>query len=352
MTLEIQEQVPLAPYTTLRIGGPARYFAAVTSDEELRTAVGFARERGLPVFVLGGGSNLLVTDEGFPGLVIHTVLRGEAEFRSEAGAVRIRAAAGMEWDELVRLTCTKGISGMECLAGIPGRVGGSPIQNIGAYGQEVGSSIVGVRALDQNGMEFVTLDREACRFGYRSSVFNTTERGRYLVTGVEFSLDRAARPKLEYADLKRHFAAWTTEPSPMDVYKAVREIRDSKGMLLVEGEPDCRSAGSFFKNPVVEESVLTKIGAVLEIATDAIPHWPAEAGRVKLAAAWLLDQAGFHKGFVMGRVGISSRHTLALINRGHARYADIAALRDAIQSKVQERFGVGLEQEPVVVGAG
>lgn len=348
--MQIQEHVSLAPLTTFRIGGPARFFAEARSEAGLRDAVRFASERGLRMFFLGGGSNLLVGDAGFDGLVVRVGLDAPTKVVEDGGAVEYTVAAGVDWNSLVREVCEQGIGGVECLAGIPGLVGGTPIQNVGAYGQEVASTIASVRALDLETGEFVTLSREQCGFSYRRSIFNTTHRGRYVVTGVTFRFDHAAKPNLSYADLKRHFAGRDGTPLPMEVYHAVREIRHAKGMLIVEGEADCRSAGSFFKNPVVPEGRLEEIAAALAVSVETIPHWPAAAGQAKLAAAWLLEQAGFPKGFAMGRAGISSRHTLALINRGGATAAEVEALRDAIVRTVRERFGVGLEQEPVAVG--
>lgn len=349
----MQEQVPLAPYTTFRIGGPARYFCEAVSEAEIAEAVAFAREKRLPVFILGGGSNLLVSDEGFDGLVIRVAIDGPMETAREDDFVRYTVPAGKDWDAFVLEICEQRISGIECLAGIPGLVGGTPVQNVGAYGQEVASTIVRVRAFDMEADKFVTLTRQECGFAYRRSIFNTTSRGRYIVTSVGFQFDLGMQPKLEYADLKRYFADWKPEtgvPRPIDVYHAVRAIRHGKGMLLVDGEADCRSAGSFFKNPVVAAEVLHKIAASLNLGTQDIPHWPAGEGMVKLAAAWLLEKAGFSKGFVMGHAGTSSRHTLALINRGHASAADIETLRDAICTEVRQKFGVELEQEPVLVG--
>ncbi len=355
--LVIQENVPLALYTTLRIGGPARYLYEARTEDALLEAVRFARDRQLEVFILGGGSNLLVADEGFDGLVIHAAIDhalsmdgGYIDSRPTLKPLKYTVPAGFDWNALVLRICEQGISGIECLAGIPGLVGGAPIQNIGAYGQEVASSIHSVRALDLNTLAFVTLPRHACGFAYRRSIFNSTQRGRYIVTSVTFSFYLDASPNLTYADLIKHFAGAATPPKPLDIYHAVREIRHGKGMLLVEGEQDCRSAGSFFKNPVVPASTLARIAVELDLDPAAIPHWPAAEGLVKLPAAWLLERAGFHKGFAMGEAGISSRHTLALINRGHATAADIILLRDAILREVKSRFGIQLEQEPVQLG--
>jgi UDP-N-acetylmuramate dehydrogenase len=353
LTISIQEQVLLAPYTTFRIGGPASYFCEVTSEAELLKAIQFARQRDLAVFVLGGGSNLLVSDEGFDGLVIHIAINNPIESTTDGNFINYIVTAGTDWNTFVLQVCEQGISGVECLAGIPGSVGGTPVQNVGAYGQEVAGTITSVRAFDLEAATFITLSHAQCNFAYRRSIFNTTQRGRYIVTAVTFRFDLAARPNLTYADLKRHFADWDPAgplPTPLDVYHAVRAIRHRKGMLIVQGEADCRSAGSFFNNPVVSAAVLTQIAANLGISASEIPHWPAAEDQVKLPAAWLLERAGFPKGFTLGRAGISSRHTLALINRGHATAADIMALRDTVRREIQNRFGIYLEQEPVQPG--
>jgi UDP-N-acetylmuramate dehydrogenase len=343
--IDIQHNVPLAPFTTLRIGGPARFFCEITTEAGLLEALAFARERGLPIFVLGGGSNLLVSDAGFDGLVLRIALDGPVAPLSQGDHIEFTLAAGIEWNRFVLSVCEQGISGVECLAGIPGTVGGTPVQNVGAYGQEVSETVAFVRALDLETLEFVTLDNPQCGFAYRRSLFNTTHRGRYIVTAVTFRFDPSRRPHLTYADLTRHFGA--ARPTPLEIYHAVRQIRHAKGMLIVEGEPDSRSAGSFFKNPIVPRESLGRIAQSLNIEAETIPHWPAEEDRIKLPAAWLLERAGFIKGYAMGNAGISSRHTLALINRGQATAAEIMALRDAIQQKVEGLFGIRLEQEPV-----
>jgi UDP-N-acetylmuramate dehydrogenase len=343
----MQEFVSLAPLTTLGIGGPARFLARITTEEELLEAIGFARSRSLPLFVLGGGSNLLVSDAGFDGMVVQIALTGAPEVEATAEGLLYTVPAGNDWDGFVRSVCEQGVGGVECLAGIPGLVGGTPVQNVGAYGQEVAETITAVRALDLETLEFVALAAAECGFRYRQSRFNGADRGRYVVTAVTFRLQPNAVPKLAYADLKQHFADRATQPTLLEVYHAVRSIRQRKGMLLVEGEADCRSAGSFFKNPVVAVGALDTIARELQIEAAAIPHWPAGDGRTKLPAAWLLERAGFVKGYTLGRAGISSRHTLALINRGDATAAEIAALRERIQQTVAQRFGIQLEQEPV-----
>ncbi len=352
-SLQIQENVSLAPFTTLGIGGPARFFVEVRSEPELLKAVAFAKTNHLGLFTLGGGSNLLVSDAGFPGLVLHLTLTFPLTSTTGPHGVDLRVPSGLDWDTLVLHTCNLNLSGMECLAGIPGLTGGSPIQNIGAYGQEVAQTIESVRALDLHTGTFTELSNEACRFSYRSSLFNTHARGRYVVTAVTFRLSPDARPNLTYADLARHFAG--QQPSPLEVYHAVREIRRAKGMLLTPGDPDSRSAGSFFKNPVAPAQHLEDLARGLLLNPSEIPHWPAPSlgtgTRVKLAAAWLVEHVGFTKGYTLGNAGISSRHTLALINRGDATHADLVALRDRIRSEVQSRFNITLEQEPIELGA-
>lgn len=346
--LNIQQNVPLAPYTTFRIGGPARFFADITSEAALLEAIAYARTNNLPIFVLGGGSNLLVSDSGFDGLVLHIAIAHPFQAQSNGSHIDYTITAGCDWNAFVLYIAKQGISGIECLAGIPGSVGGTPVQNVGAYGQEVANTITSVRALDLETTAFVDLTPDQCGFSYRRSIFNTTHRNRYIVTAVSFRLDPAAKPNLTYPDLTRYFAGQT--PTPIDIYHAVRTIRHGKGMLLVDGEADCRSAGSFFKNPIVPTATLNAIAATLNIPAETIPNWPATEGQTKIPAAWLLEKAGFPKGFQQGNAGISSRHTLALINRGNATAADIEALRDTIRAEVAKRFAIQLEQEPVQVG--
>ncbi|MGA7521710.1 MAG: UDP-N-acetylmuramate dehydrogenase [Acidobacteriaceae bacterium] len=338
----VQEQVPLASRTTLGVGGAARWFAEVEKEDSLVEAVRFAREQHLPFFVLGGGSNLIVADEGFPGLVVHIALRGV-----EQADNRFRVAAGENWDDFVSRAVGLDFGGVECLAGIPGTVGGTPVQNVGAYGQEVSATIEQVRVLDLKSLEFLELAASSCGFAYRRSIFNSTERGRYVVTRVDYRLVQAAGPALAYADLQRHFRGRPQPPTLAETAAAVREIRHGKGMLLVEGDPDCRSAGSFFKNPSVPQAIYDRIAAEASMPP---PFYPAQPGSVKIPAAWLLEQAGFHKGFAMGRAGISRRHTLALVNRGGATTQEIVALRNCIVGRVEEKFGLRLEPEPVWLG--
>ena len=334
-------------YTTLKIGGPARFFAHIASTDELLQAVQFARKNHLPMYVLGGGSNLVIPDEGYRGLVLHLTIATPA--KAIADNLYLEAPAGEDWDALVLNVCRQGISGIECLAGIPGLVGGSPIQNIGAYGQEVSSRIAGVHVLDLQTLQFTEIRHADCRFAYRRSIFNSIFAGRYIVTQVDFHFDRNAIPDLTYADLA---PLRGTSPTPLDVYHAVRAIRDRKGMVIHPGshDPDTRSAGSFFKNPVVPLSALQRIAQNLGNPAEKVPNWPTSSGETKLPAAWLIEQAGFAKGFELGPVAISTRHTLALTNRsGGANCGDLFKLRDLIVQTIDERFAIQLEQEPVIL---
>jgi UDP-N-acetylmuramate dehydrogenase len=343
--LKILENIPLAPLTTLGIGGPARWFVEAAGEAEIAEGCAWVRERGVPLFVLGGGSNLLVADAGFDGLALHVASQG-IEIEGEL----LRASAGATWDECVARATTAGLAGIECLAGIPGTVGGTPVQNVGAYGQEVSAAIERVRAFDRETQNFVEFSNAACGFSYRRSRFNTVDRGRYVVTRVDYRLRRGGAPALTYGDLQTHFADCKKTPTLTEVAEAVRAIRKSKGMLLVEGDADCRSAGSFFKNPSVPPEVAERVKHYAANLGIAVRIFPAERGREKIPAAWLIEQAGFGKGYTFGAAGLSSKHTLALINRGGATAKEIVALAEKIQTAVEARFGIRLEMEPERVG--
>jgi UDP-N-acetylmuramate dehydrogenase len=299
----------------------------------------------MPLFVLGGGSNLVVSDAGFDGLVLRVGLKGV--FSKNVSRARVfSAAAGENWDAFVERSVLENCAGIECLAGIPGTVGGTPVQNVGAYGQEVAETIELVRVLDLKSLEFVEMAAASCGFAYRSSIFNSTHRGRFLVTRVDFHLRAGGVANLRYADLQKAFPTGA-QPTLAEVTKTVRRIRQAKGMLLVEGDSNCRSAGSFFKNQVISDEEFAALSARLGAEP---PKYPAGEGSVKVPAAWLIEQAGFPKGFALGRAGISSRHTLALVNLGGATARDVLALRDVIVAEVQARFGIALTMEPVLLG--
>jgi len=353
----IEENKPLAPFTTFGIGGPARWLVEAASEEEIAEAAAWAGERGAALFVLGGGSNLLVSDAGFDGLVLRVGLRGInlADAPDQSGQAVYQVGGGEDWDHFVQRAIEDNCAGVECLAGIPGTVGGTPVQNVGAYGQEVSSVIEGVRAFDLLEHSFVEFPAAECDFAYRHSRFNSTDRGRYIVTRVDYRLKVGGSPTVRYADLTKALMAGGADgehPTLGEVAAAVRRVRQSKGMLMVEGDPDCHSAGSFFKNPIVSDEQVRKIAAA---SGKEPPRFPAgagaeNAGRVKVPAAWLIEQAGFSKGYVKGRAGISSRHTLALVNRGEASAAEILALATTVMEAVEARFGLRLEMEPVLVG--
>jgi UDP-N-acetylmuramate dehydrogenase len=349
--MRIEENKPLAPFTTLGIGGPARWFVAAKNEEEIVEASTWAREKGIPLFVLGGGSNLLVSDTGFNGLVLHIGLKG-ISVRETAGSSHERVyqvAAGEGWDQFVQRTVDDECAGLECLAGIPGTVGGTPVQNVGAYGQEVATTIDSVRAFDLRETRFDTLSKKLCDFGYRRSLFNSQSGNWLVVTRVDFCLAPGGAPSLKYADLQREFSLATT-PTLKQVADTVRSIRQSKGMLLVDGDPDCHSAGSFFKNPIVSEAHVERIASTAASEPPRFPAGPDHSNMVKLSAAWLIEKAGFTKGYSFGHAGISRKHTLALVNHGGATAAEILALAHKIRSAVVARFGIELQMEPVMLG--
>jgi UDP-N-acetylmuramate dehydrogenase len=338
--LIVQENIPLAPFTTLEVGGPARYFVRADAESDVIDAFGYARANGLDVFVLGGGSNILVSDEGFDGLVIQIALKGVS-----ISGLSVNAAAGENWDTLVERCVGENLAGFECLSGIPGTVGGTPVQNVGAYGQEVSETVTTVRCFDRSTNRIVDLTNANCGFAYRTSIFNSSERSRYVVLSVDYLLEKNGAPKIAYKDLTDHFAG--RQPTLAETRDAVLAIRRSKSMVIDESDENRRSAGSFFKNPVVTRAKYDEIAAENE---GSVPGYPTADGKVKIPAAWLIENAGFHKGYAKGCVGISTRHTLAIVNRGGAAAADVMSLKDDIQAAVSIKFGIDLIPETVFVG--
>lgn len=340
--IALQENLSLSAWTTFGVGGPARYFLNATSEQDVIDGLDYAKQQNISVFVLGGGSNLLIADRGFDGMVLRIGLKGMVW-----EGPQLHAAAGEDWDEVAAACVRKGFAGVECLSGIPGLAGGTPVQNVGAYGQEIADVLVRVRALDRRTESLVELSKENCDFSYRSSIFNTTQKDRYIVLSITYELQEHAAPHVKYPDLFRRFDGKAAPPTLMEVRDAVREIRASKGMLIVEGDPDCRSAGSFFKNPILREEEYARLQIS---AQEAVPRYPAGTGKVKTSAAWLIEHAGFKKGFGNGRAGVSTKHTLALVNRGGAEAADIVRLAREIRKGVEDAFGIRLVPEPVFVG--
>ena len=356
VALDVRHDVPLAPLCTLGVGGPARHFVEAHDPETLRAALRWAAEREAGVFVLGGGSNVVIGDEGFPGLVVHLMLRG-IEATAADGHVDVRAGAGEEWDPFVRLAVEKGWAGLECLSGIPGRVGATPIQNVGAYGQDVSETIAEVEALDLRTGAVSTFSNADCRFAYRDSRFKREDRGRYVVLAVTFRLRAGGAPTLRYAELERALAERSGGgPSLAQVRESVIGIRRRKSMVIDPDDPNRRSVGSFFMNPIVPETARARVQETLRSEgradeADAMPGWPAGEGRVKLSAAWLIERAGLRRGHRRGNVGISTNHTLAIVNLGGGTAGEVVALAREIRGLVHERFGVTLDPEPVFLNA-
>ena len=345
----VQENVALTPLTTLQVGGAARFFVAADSIAAVREAIQFAQSERLSLFVLGGGSNVVISDAGWPGLVLKMAIRG-IDQREQTGKMVFEAGAGEDWDGFVARAVAQDCAGVECLSGIPGSVGGTPVQNVGAYGQEVSDTIESVLVFDLRDQQVRELCAEGCSFGYRTSIFNSSERGRFVILRVSYGLTPGGAQKIEYADLKKYFAGRGTTPTLAETRQAIREIRASKAMLITPGDEDSHSVGSFFKNPIISEE---KYGELEERARGRgleVPSYAAGAGQRKIPAAWLVEHSGFGKGYVAGRVGISRKHALAIVNRGGASAAEILALKTSIQQGVQEKWGIPLETEPVFVG--
>ena len=328
----------------MRLGGPARYYAECTSVAEIRCCLEWATSTGLAVQVLGGGSNVLFADTGFDGLVLKIALRG-LEFSGETAL----AAGGEDWDHFVSACVERGLAGVESLSGIPGLVGATPIQNVGAYGQEVKDTIVEVRTLDRQNLQEAVFANADCHFAYRQSRFKSADRDRYIVTAVTYRLDPSGQPQIRYPELRRQIGNRLDSLNPgQTALTAVREtvlqLRRGKSMVIDPEDANTRSVGSFFLNPVITADAF----AALQQQYPDMPSFPAPDG-VKVPAGWLIEQAGFAKGFEENGVGISQHHALALVNRGGTMTA-ILALAAAIADAVATRFDIRLEREPVLIG--
>jgi UDP-N-acetylmuramate dehydrogenase len=348
--LDVADQVPLAERTTLGVGGPARHWCEARDEVAVARALAWAAERGLAVEVLGGGSNVVIADRGLDGLVLRArmaALRAHAD----GGALVVDAGAGLPWDDLVGWSVRAGVAGIECLSGIPGDVGAAPMQNIGAYGQELASVVESVRVVERASGAVHELDRAACRFGYRDSVFKHEAADRYVVTGVRLRLEPGAMPTLAYAELARAVGE-SGEPATLaSVRRAVLGLRRAKSMLVEPDDENRRSVGSFFLNPVLDASAAEGVRARARLgAGEAMPSYPTPDGRTKLGAGWLIERAGMSRGTRRGRVGLSSRHALSIVNLGGASAAEIVAFAAEIRARVRDRFGVALEPEPRLLG--
>ncbi len=378
LKMTIAENLALAPLTTLGIGGPARYYCRAADENEAAEALAWARARSLPVWVLGGGSNVVIADGGLPGLVLAPAMRGRQARALEANVVELEIGAGEPWDELAAWTVEQDLAGLECLSGIPGSVGATPVQNVGAYGQEVAETLASLRALDRLSGEALEFARADCGFSYRRSRFNGADAGRYLITTVRLRLRRHGAPTLRYAELRARLGMEAAAKTAIEAAAgpaggaslaatraAVLALRRGKGMVIEPSDAERHTAGSFFKNPVVTpaqyEAVAQRAGAppprfAVNAAEEAIAAAAAAAepiaddAAIKIPAAWLIERAGFSKGYRRGRAGISSRHALALVNYGGASAAELLALAREITAGVRERFAIELRQEPVLLG--
>ncbi len=351
---------PLAPRTTLGIGGRARRLIELADEAELAATLREDRERGAPLYYLGGGSNVVIADAGLDATVLQ--LRDDrVAFERERDRVLVSCAAGVEWDALVARSVDEGLAGLECLSGIPGHVGASPIQNVGAYGQQVEDTLVSVRVVDRDSGEAQTLSADDCELSYRGSVFKSRWPGRYIVVEVTFALRPGPPARPRYGELSRALDQLALEqgraPSLAEVRQTVLRLRRGKGMVVDPSERDSRSAGSFFVNPTLPEANLEPLRqrarqAGLLSGDDDLPHFAAHTGARKVAAAWLIERAGFAKGHVHrdGGVGLSTRHALAIVNRGGGTAAAVAELAEGIQRAVWERFAIELTPEPQFLG--
>ena len=334
----------LSNFTTLKVGGPAQKIVHAHTEDELVEFVKAADKAGEQVLILGGGSNLLISDAGFAGTVIRVESKGNALDYDACSGGMIEVSAGEDWDKFVALTIEKGFADLESLSGIPGTIGGAPIQNIGAYGHEVSETIARVKAYDRTKGEITTFTNEQCRFSYRNSVFKA-EAGRYVILNVAFQLrkDEQSLP-ITYAELAKFLSVNIGDRAPVvEVRKAVLQLRGRKGMLIDAGDVNSNSAGSFFVNPILNKEMADKLPA------DA-PRWPQTDGRVKTSAAWLMEHAGVNKGEKLAGAQISYKHVLALTNSGDATAGDIVELAKRVRAKVFEKFGVKLEAEVQLVG--
>lgn len=346
--LLILGNIALAPLTTLKVGGAARFFVEAKTDIEIIKAVSWAKGKNFPLLILGGGSNLLVSDNGFDGLVLRILTKGIDVFHSPDNSVEINVRAGEDWDDFVRYCAARKYQGIECLSGIPGTVGASPVQNIGAYGQEVSRSIKNVKCYDREKEKVTLLSPSDCKFTYRRSIFNTTEKNRYVILAVRFRFFSRDISDSSYKDLKAYFGE--RKPTLIEMREAVLRIRRAKSMLIDENDPNSKSAGSFFKNPIVSKTHYLEIVKKAGIAgIETVPGFAVDDENVKIPAAWLIEQSGFYKGYKLGNAGLSTRHTLAIVNLGNATAADILKLKDEIQAKVKENFNIELLPEPVFV---
>lgn len=345
----IRRDVELAPLTTLGVGGPAARFAGVRTEQEVVEALRWAAGAQQSVVVLGGGSNVVVADSGLRALVLQLLLR-EVTVQKDGRDVLVTAGAGVEWDALVTQCVREGWAGVECLAGIPGFVGAAPIQNIGAYGQQVGGVVKRVRVWDRRAGRVADLSASECGFGYRTSTFKRDSSQQRIVLDVTLRLRPGAAATVRYAELARSTIA---DSSLAAVRAKVLALRRAKSMVINPADPNSRSVGSFFVNPILDAAAVAVVEQKIAragIDPLAMPRWESAKGQIKLAAAWLIERAGLVKGYRLGQAGLSTRHTLAVVNLGTARAIDVVELAAHVRDTVRRRFGVFLVPEPVFLG--
>jgi UDP-N-acetylmuramate dehydrogenase len=346
--INISENTSLSKFTSIKLGGRAKFFCECKTEKELIECLDYAKINKLKVQILGGGSNTIFSDEGFDGLVIKIDMKGINVHNDFKDNIIIKASAGEQWDDFVKYCVENKFAGVECLSGIPGSVGATPIQNVGAYGQEVKDTIIFVKAIDRETYKPTMFSNEDCLFGYRSSRFKTIDKNKYIVTEVLFKLRKDGKPEIKYPELEKYLKSKKENSfSLKDVRNAVLELRRKKAMVIDENEPDSVSCGSFFVNPILNEKEFNTFCEKLNLDSDSVPNYLSEGG-VKLSAAWLIENAGFKKGYTKNGVGISNKHSLALVNRGGTA-KDLLKLTEEIQKKVFDKFGIMLLKEPEVI---
>jgi len=348
--VNVEHYVPLAPRCTLRVGGPARFFVRAQDEATLVAALEWADAGGVPVRVLGGGSNVVIADEGVDAMVLRVGLRGRRLRLDPDGSAELTAMAGEPWDDLVEHAVGLGCAGLECLSGIPGLVGAAPIQNVGAYGQDVAGTLARLRAYDRIARSVVTLGASDCQLGYRDSLFKSGAPDRYVVLDVTFRLRQGGAPTVRYPELATRLAELgLSAPSLIDVRREVLALRRRKSMLLDDEDANVRSCGSFFVNPVLPAEEADRLERRAAVGA-AMPRYPQQDGTVKLSAGWLIERAGFEKGQRRGPVGLSTRHALCLVCHDGARAADLLEFAREVRDRVRDRLGVTLTPEPVLWG--
>lgn len=346
--INISENISLNKFTSIKLGGKAKLFYECKTEKDLIECLDYAKKNNLKIQILGGGSNIIFSDDGFDGLVIKIDLKGIRIHNDFKDNVIIKVSAGEEWDDFVKYCMENKFTGVECLSGIPGSVGATPIQNVGAYGQEVKDTIIFVKAIDRESLKSIMFSNEDCLFGYRTSRFKTIDKDKYIVTEVLLKLKKDGEPEIKYPELEKYLKSKSEKKYFLeDVRNAVIELRKKKAMVIDENEPDSISCGSFFVNPVVSEKVYEEMYQKAGFDKDVIPHWEVDGG-VKLSAAWIIENAGFKKGYTKNGAGISNKHSLALVNRSGTT-KDILKLAEEIQTKIFNKFGIVLVLEPIIV---